>query len=526
MWSLNSLANKAAEAINTAKKGISDMAKDAPIEASVDKKPEITMQMVKKQCLKFKSELEQKSEEINSYKKIIEEFYQEKKDWEASKINFKIIIGREDSEVLMDENAQKDEKISELKDLLDNSYKEILTLKENLQKKPLKLQIERISLIQLPSMKTIKDLEEKYKNAENTVLRISKEKEEVYKILLKKDEKIKILIDELRKSAEDKKVLDSLKESNSKLSEKIKFLSEFKEYADKKIENLSETLKFTKETNAGLGEKNENLNKRLKYMNTTINEKENLLKNLQEQASILKKELNESFIKYEELKNASENNIKDVKELYIKKIKDAEDGFNTQISDMKIQLSKALNEAKDVNIAKIQTTNYQRAVENLQEVVKNLEYQSSSSQTKLDKLFLQHENALNKIKKSKEKTKSLKCKIGILEKELGNCMNEFDLERQALIGKAREGDIIKHEAESLLKRIEIQIQASDNMIDKRIITNTLINYLSEKNNMKVKTQMLRALAEMLGFDQDQRVKIGLGQEQGIFSHLASFMTRS
>ena len=85
--------------------------------------------------------------------------------------------------------------------------------------------------------------------------------------------------------------------------------------------------------------------------------------------------------------------------------------------------------------------------------------------------------------------------------------------------------MIRQEAETLLQRIETQIKATDSMIDKRIISTFLLNYLSEKNNSKIKNQMLRALAEMLGFNQEQRIKVGLGQDQGIFSHLVGFIGR-
>ena len=104
--------------------------------------------------------------------------------------------------------------------------------------------------------------------------------------------------------------------------------------------------------------------------------------------------------------------------------------------------------------------------------------------------------------------------------------NEYQLERKALIAKAQESEMVRFEAESLLKRIETQIQASVSMIDKRLISTFLINYLNEKNGSKIKIQMLRALAEMLGLDQEQRVKIGLVQDQGLLSQFTNYIMRS
>jgi hypothetical protein len=77
----------------------------------------------------------------------------------------------------------------------------------------------------------------------------------------------------------------------------------------------------------------------------------------------------------------------------------------------------------------------------------------------------------------------------------------------------------------LLKKVESQDKISSNMIDKRLVANTLINFLGENTNQKMKIHMLRALAEMLGLDQRQREKIGLIQEQSLLSSLVSYINK-
>ena len=58
------------------------------------------------------------------------------------------------------------------------------------------------------------------------------------------------------------------------------------------------------------------------------------------------------------------------------------------------------------------------------------------------------------------------------------------------------------------------------------MTTFLINYLNEENTEKMKLQMLKPLAEMLGMTGEQRLKIGLEQDQGLLAQFATFLMRS
>lgn len=120
MWSLNNIANKAAEALNSAKKGISDMAKELPPETSPETKTEVNLQAIKKQALVYRKKIEQQSEEISSYKNIIEEMMKEKNNL----INFKIIIGHD--------NSAEDSEKSELQQQIERFSSENKKLNENL----------------------------------------------------------------------------------------------------------------------------------------------------------------------------------------------------------------------------------------------------------------------------------------------------------------------------------------------------------------------------------------------------------
>ena len=64
------------------------------------------------------------------------------------------------------------------------------------------------------------------------------------------------------------------------------------------------------------------------------------------------------------------------------------------------------------------------------------------------------------------------------------------------------------------------------MLRNYVRVNFLINYLNEENTEKMKLQMLKPLAEMLGMTREQRLKIGLEQDQGLLAQFATFLMRS
>jgi myosin heavy subunit len=637
MWSLNNFASKASEVVNAAKKGISDITKDPVANTNLDKKNESPVNVLKKQCLKYKDEIARLNQEIHSYKQIIMEINEDRQKNALSNklINFKIVIGKDDSDQDLKVFHENQQKIQELDVELQRKKNELETLEkissENTQS--YKQEIETQSDINSELSKRIKILEDqlqtvqtgylKYKtrlqnsiidcykslkssyntlglsipqinpdnlgledvqefidtstsyiddtlkafnsifrphnkNPQNLVdlktdlvsvlndfniktkeyienskgietnyMKIQKEKEDMYKIITKKDERIKILMDEVKKTAEDGKIFEETKVNNEKLNFLLKNVSEMKENAEKSVEDLKIKLKKVTEHALQIEETNSNLNTRIKFMNSNIVDKENSIKSLLDQNISIKSSYLDIQADFEGYKLSTEKQIKDLNELYSTKIIELQETTNTQISDLKSQLIKAQNEAKDSNIAKIQSSKYQQAVEKLQEIIKNLENQSSHNTQKIDKLTLQNEKNAASLKKRKEKIKKLKECADLYQSQCESMKKEHELEKEILINKAKESEMIRNEAESLLSRIETQIQASDSMIDKRIITTFLLNYLNEKNNNKVKIQMLKALAEMLGLNQEQRTKIGLGQDQtGYLYQLASYITRS
>ncbi|OMJ87684.1 hypothetical protein SteCoe_10528 [Stentor coeruleus] len=518
MLNFNSLANLAVGTINFAKKNIQESNFDDKEEYLYEKHIGSTCKKLNKRCEKLKCELVQKYEEIDSYKKIIESLYKEKTDWEANKINFKIVIGHERSKEVNEELMKKNSEVLKLK-LPEKSYQTIDSLTSA------KLSINHIDDYSIPQSCNIKTIEKQCINAEKTILRISKEKENIFKILVKKDEKIKSLLENAKIHEEEKSLLMQIKENGLKNLENLKFLNDFKENAEKKIESLTKILESTQEYNQKLLVKKYDLRTKVYHMSKNLKEKDGLIKNLQEELDDIKNELDDKVSCFEEYRLTSEKNIKEVSELLMKQAKDERDRFEEMIYQLKDQLMKARIEANETVIAKNQSSKYQKAVEKLQEVIKTVELESSSIQSRLDKTTSYCESLKQKLENHNKTIENLQNINESLKNELKLCKNQFEIERQAFISKANERDDIKKEAELLLKKLESQDKVSINMIDKRLVANTLINYLDENTNQKMKNHMLRALAEILGLDQRQREKIGLTQSQSFLSGFTNYISR-
>ena len=466
MWSLNNFANKAAEALNTAKKGIADITKEPS--APPNKKPEISMNMLKKQCLKFKADIDRQNEEILTYKQIISDLQKDQPSHRSENqlINFKIVIGKHISEE--DSINQYTEKIEELTETIDQKQREIEKIKEissennesyfenlesqsntisELQKKCKTIEDENKGLqeslnkhktriqknildsyeilknsfssigLMIPQIKPenlglediqefiytqsryiddsinavnaltiqfnkkssnledlkmtlqeilteslvkVKESTENSKNFEALAQKTMKEKEDVHRILIKKDERLKQLSEDVKKMTEDCRAAEELRIENSKLLQKVKNLTESKENTDKTTEDLKTKLKKVSDNLISIEETNTNLNTRLKFVNLTINDKDSQIKSLQDQLFHQNSQFLDSQSCLEEYKQTSERNLKEVNDMYTRKISEIEESYKVLILDLKTQLSKIQNEAKDANILKIQATKYQQ----------------------------------------------------------------------------------------------------------------------------------------------------------------------
>ena len=405
--------------------------------------------------------------------------------------HIKSLEGVSDAVFLVTDEASK--KISE--------YKEISNTAENMFQQSKKENLE--------ILKKLNDLSKNFEDCKKT---LGKREEEIVRL------------------KEFTKAFDEVKTENEKLTQLLKKNSDAYGVLEKEFEN--EKIKFEKTYTyvSTLEEEHAELKQKIKVLTVNLQEKEKILQALNDEKNDVLEKYSENSRKMSnqltELKNFYENKLLENSENYKSKKKQSDETYSQQISDLQNLLSKAINEAKDINIAKLQVNKYQQGVERLQELVKSLENQLSSSLSKIDCLIQENEGLNTKILKKTKKNHKLKVFNLETSKNLAEKTENSAKEKLEIEAKLKESEDMKKQAEILLEKVQNKIQADDNLIDRRLVTTFLINYLNEENTEKMKLQMLKPLAEMLGMTREQRLKIGLEQDQGLLAQFATFLMRS
>ena len=405
--------------------------------------------------------------------------------------HIKSLEGVSDAVFLVTDEASK--KISE--------YKEISNTAENMFQQSKKENLE--------ILKKLNDLSKNFEDCKKT---LGKREEEIVRL------------------KEFTKAFDEVKTENEKLTQLLKKNSDAYGVLEKEFEN--EKIKFEKTYTyvSTLEEEHAELKQKIKVLTVNLQEKEKILQALNDEKNDVLEKYSENSRKMSnqltELKNFYENKLLENSENYKSEKKQSDETYSQQISDLQNLLSKAINEAKDINIAKLQVNKYQQGVERLQELVKSLENQLSSSLSKIDCLIQENEGLNTKILKKTKKNHKLKVFNLETSKNLAEKTENSAKEKLEIEAKLKESEDMKKQAEILLEKVQNKIQADDNLIDRRLVTTFLINYLNEENTEKMKLQMLKPLAEMLGMTREQRLKIGLEQDQGLLAQFATFLMRS
>ena len=111
------------------------------------------------------------------------------------------------------------------------------------------------------------------------------------------------------------------------------------------------------------------------------------------------------------------------------------------------------------------------------------------------------------------------------ENELKISFQELKDREASTQERIKKADNLKEEANLLLSQVQEKMESQENWIDRRMVVTFLVNFLNENNTEKMKIQMLRPFAEMLGLDREQRIKIGLEMEPGLLAQFTNFLTR-
>jgi hypothetical protein len=622
MWKLNKLANKAAEAIQNAKKGIEDIAKETP-----NRKEGNNEEILKNQCSKYREQVVKLKELNQNLEKEVESF-KERQGF----VDFKVFIGRiepddivfesqaakfkeigeelqrkldektfEFDEVLKeleknrtrnaetDENLKnsriKEEEVTEKVKVLNENLSRVLEKNARVEKEiffSLKTSFESIGLsmagvkaeelgledIQefvftqtryiedcfkemknvcsqigqnpenlndfrtifkdflLNSQKTVKACEENVKNLIVENEKISKEKDEVSKLNKKLSERVKILFEEVKKATENAKVLEKLKEDkaqNEKMFEeqKKKLEQVFNEnlLLKEKIKEFENNFKHLEARNIKNEESSENLKKRVKTLSSELFSKEKLLKDEENKTKTLLNDL-------ENFKKLSETEITKIKTENLQNAKTYEESSLQKIEEISKKLKETQNELKDLRVENIQLIN---KIKKFEEIEKNYELLCSQNKKNLEKiedLLKENEKNCEKLKKIQEKHRALKNNTELLNKTLENS----HLEHERSLKKLEEQEILKNslilQNDMLSNKLKFNKELVSGMVDKRMISTFLLNFLNEKNSSNSKKQMLRAMSEVLEMSPDQKEKLCLQVDPSFISQVKGYLTRT
>ncbi|OMJ74410.1 hypothetical protein SteCoe_26666 [Stentor coeruleus] len=338
------------------------------------------------------------------------------------------------------------------------------------------------------------------------------------KIISKKEEELNSIKETLQSFEDLKAEFEKISLLNKRLSEEKTTIEN--EFIDEK-KKFEKTYLFVNL----IEDENADLKAKLKINQVSLQEKDKFLNTISEEKTSITEKLLESQQKARETKSFYENKLKEQNDSFSTEKSKIIESYTQQINGLQDYINNLLNDTKNLKIAQISIKEYQNGIEKLQETVKNLQKQLNSATVRIEELTRESEILTSKISKKKFKISQMKNQIETTTQELDIKTKELNEEKSIVLHRIEESEIIRKEAEAILDKVQNNIQREENLIDRRLVTTFLINFLNEENTEKMKIQMLRPLAEILGMDKEQRIKIGLEQEQGLLAQFTTFLTR-
>jgi chromosome segregation ATPase len=308
-----------------------------------------------------------------------------------------------------------------------------------------------------------------------------------------------------------KKIAEDAKEKQSKFDDEMKKFEKTYKYVNEIEEQLAE-LKVSLRTC------NNNLEEKEKSFNELKKEKDFIQNQLQDLKSFSNTELSTSKHYYESIiKKVSEENVLEKKTLTEK--------FTFQVQNLENQIFLLQKDSDELALAKSKLIEHDNRVLYFHKLLNELQDRVQTLNNKNDEILEEKEKILQESLEKDKKFLDFSEKMKKNEEELKNSIKDLKTRCQETDLKYQQAENMKEEANQLLIKVQEKIENQDNWIDRRMVVTFLVNFLNENNTEKMKFQMLKPFAEMLGLDREQRVKIGLEQEPGLLAQFTTFLTR-
>ena len=308
-----------------------------------------------------------------------------------------------------------------------------------------------------------------------------------------------------------KKITEESVEKQKKYEEELKKFDKTYTYVSSIEEELSEFKVRARQTASSIEEKEHQINELRKV-------KETLLVQLQEVKFFSSSEVLSTKLYHE-------NIIKKMTDEFNSEKKNLNEKFSTQIKNLEDRLRAAQKDSDELQFARSKISDHDKGIQEFHKVLNEM-------QTRLNTLSKVNENLVEEKEKMLsefgEKEKKLMDASQLYEKEgktLREKVKEFEEKYKGIDEQVKDAEKMRTEASELMEKVQTKIENEENWIDRRMVITFLVNFLNENNTEKMKVQMLKPFAEMLGLSHEQRVKIGLEQEPGLLAQFANFLTR-
>jgi len=335
--------------------------------------------------------------------------------------------------------------------------------------------IEYLSNYLIKKNKIIDELNLQLKSAKETLEESKKNESEKYEILNKNIQKLqqecrdfykieKLLKENLENTENNFK--DS-KSENEKLFNKLKVLNILYEELNNEKRNIIEK-------NIEISHKIENFKIENLEITEIIIQRDLTLKSLNDRIEILNREKNELFSQAADNKKLNDTLHHKNFELETKE---------NEIEKMRTSYSELEEFIESLKNEKEQTLEiYKKQIFDLNNEIENLKENSRFQEDKLNQ---------EQINRNEE-----------LEKNI----SDLQLENKYL---KEQKDKMRKYSEEILQKVKNDLKETEYLIDKRIISNLLVKYFDKNTNNSIKTALLDTLANFMGFNNEERVQIGL-----------------
>ena len=309
-------------------------------------------------------------------------------------------------------------------------------------------------------------------------------------------------IDETKKNAADK--VDTLEKQISKTKQELKDSMKTEKIQKETIETLEQSIKDSKAEVEKLNVKNKASNQSVLDKTKEIDSiREKLIASNQknENLRIENFELNEKIKKTEEAHNSVHEVVR---RMSVEKV---------ELSEKLYDLDKLRETIKDKEKTIVSKKNeielLKTSCKNLEELISNMKIIEDKNTEVYRSQIIELTEKAEEFEKKYNLAEEKSLEQNDNDKALSDLKEALYLLDQENIKLKEQRDNIKKHAEEIVVKVRKDLQDTEYLIDKRIISDFLFKYFDKTKNDKIKQSLLDYFSNLMGYNNDERKQIGL-----------------